>query len=64
MLGRDWLTDALAQAVGWDRATTEGVAEAICTATTQAEVDSIVQVWGAPLCVLEVEATARPFAAA
>jgi len=40
----NWLTKNLAQAVGWDEQSAEGVAEAIAAAGSRQEVDELAQV--------------------
>ncbi len=40
----DWLTENIAQAVGWDKQSAEGVAEAIAAAGSRQEVDELAQV--------------------
>ena len=41
---REWLKQRLCEALGWDGVVVEGVVEAISSAETTQEVDSIVQV--------------------
>ena len=41
---REWLKQRLCEALGWDGVVVEGVVEAITSASTTQEVDSIVQV--------------------
>lgn len=44
MKDREWLKQKLCSALGWDGVVVEGVVEAIDTAATSQEVDTIVQV--------------------
>lgn len=41
---RSWLTAQLAKALGWEEAVAEGIVEAIVSAQTRDELDSIIKV--------------------